>query len=165
MDIRNQFPSKYLRAAQIAGCPGGTIRVNIARLTVEKMRARGGAQEEKAVLYFERAKKGLVLNRTNGEVIGNAFGWETDGWKGHVVELYVAEVEAFGELVDAIRVRVPKAAPKEAAKKPGALSPWPNAPEKPLAEQSERELFLEPNGDSGEDLPEHGELDADGNPF
>lgn len=159
MDIRNQFPSKYVRAAQVASRPGGTVRVTIKRLTVERMRARGGAQEEKAVLYFERAEKGLVLNRTNGEVIGNAFGWETNDWPGHTIELFVAEVEAFGEIVDAIRVRVPKSAPKAAAKAPEK----PAAPpaEKPLAEQSERELFSE--GDEG--APEAGEVDGDGNPF
>jgi hypothetical protein len=159
MDIRNQFPSKYVRAAQIAGRPGGTVRVTIKRLAVERMRARGGASEEKPVLYFERAEKGMVLNRTNAEVIGGAYGWETGDWPGHVLELFVAEVEAFGELVDAIRVRIPKAAPKEAAKKPDK----PAAPpaEKPLAEQSERELF--PEDDEG--APEAGEVDGDGNPF
>ncbi len=153
MDIRNQFPSKYLRSAQVAGCAGGTVRVQIKRLAIEKMRARGGAQEEKAVLYFERAQKGMVLNRTNADVIGGAFGWETDEWKGHVLELYVAEVEAFGEVVDAIRVRIPK---KAAAPAP-AREPAPPAPTAPPeTAPAERDLFQE---------PDQGEVDGDGNPF
>lgn len=150
MDIRNSFPSKYLRAAQVANCPGGTIRVQIDRLAIETMRARGGASEEKPVLYFARAKKGIVLNRTNADVIGKAFGWESNDWRGHTVELFVAEVEAFGEMVDAIRVRIPRAAP------PAPLAP----PAK------ERELEPSPFEDPGaEPEPAPGQLDADGNPF
>ncbi len=154
MDIRNQFPSKYIRSAQVAGCPGGTIRVQIDRLAIEKMRARGGAQEEKPVLYFQRAKKGMVLNRTNADVIGGAFGWETNDWRGHTIELYVAEVEAFGEVMDAIRVRVPKSQPpgKETAQKAAPAKPAvpPEAPAEP------EDVFPE---------PEEGEVDGEGNPF
>lgn len=152
MDIRKAFPSKYLRATDVAACPGGTVRLRIVRMAVERMRARQGAEEAKPVLYFETAKKavkkGLVVNRTISDVLGGAFGWESDDWKGHTVELYTAEVEAFGEMVDAIRVRVPKQ---------GAGPTTPPAP--PPEPTPERTFDEEPTD------PEPGDLDADGLPF
>jgi hypothetical protein len=107
MDIRKAFPSKYLGAADLLHLPSRSLRLTIAQLTTETLESREKGPEEKPILYFKGAKKGLVLNKTNSTKIGNTLGWDTDKWTGRMVELYVAEVEAFGETVEAIRVRVP----------------------------------------------------------
>jgi len=145
-DIRTAFPSKYLRAADIAAMPNGTARLKIAALEFEMMKTKTGEEESKPILYFEKAKKGIVLNKTNSDRIAGSYGWETDLWIGHVVELYVAEVSAFGETVDAIRVRIPKAAP-------------------PAARAAAPQRHTEPMQEPPEDGPEPGDLDGDEIPF
>lgn len=106
MDIRSAFPSKYLRAADILALPNKTIRLTIAGLKLETLQSRNKEDEQKPVLYFRGAKKGLVLNKTNSDRIAHHYGWNTDEWSGKTVDLYVAEVDAFGEVVEAIRVKV-----------------------------------------------------------
>lgn len=110
MDIRSTFPSKYLGSADLSHMPSRSIKLTIAKVTIEELQNRDREPEQKPIVYFERAKKGLVLNKTNANKIGQHFGWNTDAWVGQQIELYIAEVEAFGETVEAIRVRVPRQA-------------------------------------------------------
>lgn len=147
MDIRTAFPSKYLRAADIAAMPNGVCRLRIASLAFEAMKNKQNEEETKPILYFEKAKKGIVLNKTNSDRIAASFGWDTDSWVGHTVELYVAEVSAFGETVDAIRIRIPKAPPPAATSK--------------AAPQRHPEVMQEPLDAE----PDPGELDGDDIPF
>ena len=69
-----------------------------------------GDDGEKPVLYFTKAKKGLVLNKTNSKVIIQAYGDDTDGWEGQPLILFPAMVDMRGDTVEAIRVRAPKPA-------------------------------------------------------
>ena len=153
MDIRTAFPSKYLRAADILGLPSKTIRLKMAQLKHETMKTKGGDEESKPVLFFMGAKKGMVLNKTNADRIAHHYGWDTDQWLGKPVDLYVAEVEAFGEQVDAIRVKVPP--------QPGgapATAPLPVI-------QRQTEIMQAPDNDPFGDEPAPGTLDADEVPF
>jgi len=100
MKIGSVFPSKYLRAADLGG---RTVPVTMDVVQVEPL----GDDEEKPVLYFAGKAKGLVLNRTNAEVIAAAYGEETDGWIGKPIELYPDKTHFGGRLVDCLRVRVP----------------------------------------------------------
>ena len=108
MDMRQAFPSKYLRAADVAATPHQRITLDIAQIKMEVLKNKDG-EDTKPICYFRGAKKGLVLNKTNCERIAHHYGWDTDQWVGKPVELYVTEVEAFGETVDAIRVKIPVA--------------------------------------------------------
>jgi hypothetical protein len=99
MNILTCFPSKYVRAADLNGKP---ITVTIARIVVEKV---GQDQEEKPVVYFQRAQKGLILNKVNAMTIASLYGIETDGWVNRQVTLYVTKVRAFGATHDAIRIK------------------------------------------------------------
>jgi len=101
MNIYDVFPSKYVRASDLAG---RTVTVTIDRLALEEVGAPPKT-ERKPVLYFRRATKGLVLNRTNGMALAALYGPETDNWIGKTVQLYVAQVRAFGSVQDAIRLR------------------------------------------------------------
>lgn len=102
------YPGKYLAALDLAG---GDVTATITRIGVEEMKAKGGETEQKPILFFDNGHKPIVMNKTNAKVIAGMYGEETNGWIGKPVTLYAAEVEAFGEMVMAIRVRlvVPKA--------------------------------------------------------
>ncbi len=82
--------------------------------------------EVKPVLHFNGRKKGLVLNKTNAQVVVEAYGDDTETWKGRDIVLFVDPNVMFqGKVTPAIRVRVPKAAPQPVVQH----APAPPAPE------------------------------------
>lgn len=104
MDIRTyQGSQKYLKAGDLLGRP---VIVTI-RDTVEETVGQGKDSEEKPVLWFVGKEKALVLNTTNGSVIAEQFGFETQAWSGKQIELYPTTTEFGGKTVDCIRIRVP----------------------------------------------------------
>jgi hypothetical protein len=131
------FPSKYLRASDIPA--GREVTVNISHLEVEPV---VDGDDPKPVLYFERAKKGLVLNKTNATAIAAVYGDDAELWSGKPVVLYATTVLFAGKVTPCIRVRVP-AAP--------ALSPLPA----PAAARQPGEDPREPSPASvpGDDMP------------
>ncbi len=102
MKMSEMFPSNYVKAADLNGktCPL-TIRT-----CVSEELGQGNDKEKKSVLYFEKAQKGLVLNKTNATVIADAYGDDTGNWAGKPVEIYPTEVDFKGKLVDGIRLRI-----------------------------------------------------------
>ncbi|MCC6458801.1 MAG: hypothetical protein IT328_27905 [Caldilineaceae bacterium] len=96
------FPSKYVKAADLEG---RTVTLTIKTLTVEEMLNHASEKERKPVLYFERATKGLVLNRTNAMTIAALYGDESDTWPGKRISIYPTRVKAFGQMQDCIRIR------------------------------------------------------------
>lgn len=102
MRISDIFPSKYVKAADLQGRP---VTLAIKDVRVEEMTNHSNEKERKAVVYFEKATKGLVLNRTNAQIIANLYGDETDHWRGKRVTLYPTRVKAFGTMQDCIRVK------------------------------------------------------------
>ena len=107
MNIKKSFPSRWLKASDLNG---RAVKVEIDKVIDEDI---GG--EDKPVLYFAGKEKGVVLNKTNADVLADAFGDETDEWAGSKVELYPAKTQFQGKLVDCIRVRtiVPAASDDE----------------------------------------------------
>lgn len=103
MKITEAFPSKYLSAPDLHD---REVKLVIARIEMEKI---GRENDEKPVLYFTKAKKGLVLNKTNGKVIAAAYGDDTDQWEDREVVLFTMMVQFGDEMVDSIRVKIPKA--------------------------------------------------------
>lgn len=120
MNIGTAFPSKYVKAAEL---PEEGVALTMARVAMEDVDGKG---THKPVLYFEKAKKGLVLNVTNSkkiqQIVGSA---ETDEWVGKKIVLYASETEYAGDTVPCIRVR--------AAKVPTSAKPIP-APAPPMPE-------------------------------
>lgn len=99
MRLSDAFPSKYLKAAD--------LRNKAVDLTITKVIAEEIGNDLKLVAYFDGAKKGLVLNKTNSEVIGSRYGDETNGWPGAGITIYPDKVAFQGQIVDCIRVRLP----------------------------------------------------------
>ena len=101
MNINQCFPSDYLRAVDLGH--GRDYEMVMDRVELREMDGQKG-KEDKPVLFFQGAKKGLVLNKTNATTIQQAHGPETENWSGQTVVLHVVQERAFGELTDCIRV-------------------------------------------------------------
>jgi hypothetical protein len=113
MNIGTAFPSKYVKASEI---PEEGLTLTIDRVDVEDVDGKGS---HKPVLYFRKAKKGLVLNVTNGKKIQQVCGSaETDDWSGKAITLYQSETEYAGDTVACIRVRAAKNGSTPAVKVP-----------------------------------------------
>lgn len=97
VNINGAFPSKYLKAHDLAKPTAATI----SHVTVEEI----GDGEPKPVVHFKNAEKGLVLNKTNASIICEVLGTsETDDWAGKRITLYATKTEFQGKRVDCIRV-------------------------------------------------------------
>lgn len=96
------YPSKYLKASDLP--EEGTQSATIERVTIEEI---GIKKEKKAVLHFSNLDKSFVCNKTNWNTISKALNSDdSDGWIGKTINLYRAEVEFQGDMVEAIRVKL-----------------------------------------------------------
>lgn len=72
----------------------------------ETVRNTDGKEEEKLVLHLEVGIKPYILNKTNCRTIARLHGTpDINQWPGKGLIMYVSKVPAFGELVDAVRIR------------------------------------------------------------
>src|SRR5262245_27650905 len=101
MKISEAFPSKYLKAVDLGG---KTLTKRIAYCEMEKVGMNG---DEKPVLHFVNEDRGLVLNKTNGNVLGDAWGDESESWRGRTIRLAPTRVPFQGKMTDSIRVEIP----------------------------------------------------------
>lgn len=99
MKIGTAFPSNYIKCDDLQGRP---VQVKMNYVKFEDI-----GSENKAILYFIGKERGLVLNKTNANMIAELYGDETDDWSGKVIELYPTKTDFQGKRVDAIRVRDP----------------------------------------------------------
>ena len=106
MRTTDLFPSRYVKAGDL---DAGPQTMAIRELAVEEI-GQGKDRQDKPVLHFHNRDKGLVLNVTNMRTIEDAYGTETDDWLGKSIELFSTKVPFKGDLVDGVRVRVPKEA-------------------------------------------------------
>ena len=112
------------------------ILVTISKVTRETVEKGGYGKPKKDgyVLHFVEDVKPMVLNKTNGRLIAQITGSETDdGWIGKKIVLYhEPNVEFGGQLVGGIRVRAPRNQPPQNTRapvqQPRAVAPLPNPP-------------------------------------
>ncbi len=107
--LNEMFPSRFLKASDIDD--GADMVLTIDSLKMETL-GQGRDSQEKWVVFFKETAKGLVLNKTNTNVIAKLYGDDTDEWAGCKVALFATEVQFKDEMVLSIRVRtrVPKVA-------------------------------------------------------
>lgn len=101
MNVSQFFPSKYVKAPDLNG---REVTVEIDRVAVEKVGAPPKI-EDKLVLYFRKATKGMILNKVNAMTIAAMYSPETENWSGRRVTLYPTRVQAFGAMHEVIRVK------------------------------------------------------------
>lgn len=98
------FPSKYLKASDLAG---KFVRAIIGKIEIIDVGGKGEAGDTKPVVSLKNRSKQLVLNKTNTVTLAKAFGDELDDWAGEEIEIYPDTVSMQGQIVDCIRVRKP----------------------------------------------------------
>jgi len=101
MKMSEEFPSKYLKAADLQG---REIRLTMANVEREKI-----GDDFKPVLYFKGKEKGVVLNKTNAGTISEAYGDDTEDWFDQPIILFSVMVDFQGKVGPAIRCRIPTA--------------------------------------------------------
>lgn len=102
MKIGTAFPSTYIKCDDLQG------RAVQVRMNYVKFEDIGG--DNKPVLFFVGKDRGLVLNKTNANMIAELYGDETEAWPNQVIELYPSKTDFQGKRVDCIRVREPSKA-------------------------------------------------------
>lgn len=71
-----------------------------------KEHVQNGEKKEEAMVVYLKGQKPMVCNSTNAKAIAKATGSPyIEDWVGKPITLYVAKVRAFGETVDALRVK------------------------------------------------------------
>jgi hypothetical protein len=106
MKMSEEFPSKYLKAADLKGREIKVIMANVER---EEVGVKDGRPDIKPVLYFKDKTKGIVLNKTNATVISDFYGDDSADWYDQPVILYSVMTEFGGKATPGLRVRIPTA--------------------------------------------------------
>lgn len=88
--------------------------LTIDRIEIKNVAPQGQPPENKGVIYFQEEDRGLVLNRTNAEIVGALYGKDPDQWPGRKIVAFTDPNVSFGgKLVGGIRLRAPKQQPAQ----------------------------------------------------
>lgn len=102
MRMRDALPGRYLSGDDL----DEEVIVTIDRVVMESFRdPRTRVETRKPVMYFQRAKRGLIVNRTNWRTVADLYGDESDNWTGKRIVLAPTMVDAYGKQTKAVRVR------------------------------------------------------------
>lgn len=94
---------------------GKDIVLTIKAVRYETVTGADGKQEDCAVCYWVENQKPMILNTTNMKMIAKITGTPyIEDWAGQPIQIGVERVRAFGETVDALRVRKNKPRPVNA---------------------------------------------------
>lgn len=94
--------SSYLRAYHLQG---KEVTVEIESAQTEKVKNKEGKERKMLVLYFAGKSLGLGLCNENIDTIKELYGKTVKDWFGKRITLFAKKVNAFGEMVEAIRIR------------------------------------------------------------
>jgi hypothetical protein len=123
MRMRDALPGRYLTGDDL----DGEVVVTIERVVLEPFRdPRTRVETRKPVMYFQRAKRGLIVNRTNWRSVADLYGDESDNWTGKRIALAGVMVDAYGKQTKAVRVRPVRLTPPAPGQK-SASTPEPEA--------------------------------------
>lgn len=94
----------YLGAYSIED--GNDLILTISAVRQEEVIGTDGKKEECIVCYFSDSPKPMILNSTNAKMIQKLLNTPyIEQWAGHKVQIGVEKVKAFGDVVEALRVR------------------------------------------------------------
>ncbi len=86
--------------------PGEELILTIKSVSNEVVTGTDGKKETCSVMRFEENVKPMVLNATNSKTITKLFKTPyIEEWIGKQIQIYAEKVKAFGEVVDALRIR------------------------------------------------------------
>lgn len=94
----------YLGAYSIED--GKDLILTIKNVRQEEVIGPDGKKEECIVCYFHEPVKPMIINSTNAKTIQKLLGSPyIEDWLGHKIQIGIEKVKAFGDIVDALRVR------------------------------------------------------------
>lgn len=99
--ISDMYPDKRINGNS-PELMDGDLHLTIAEVGTETY--RDGS--EGWMLAFEETEKTLALNKTNGKVVAQVLGDDSDSWKGGRISLYRTEVQFGDETTWGVRVRL-----------------------------------------------------------
>lgn len=96
--------------------PGQDLVVTIKKVQLESVHnITANKKEDCVVIHFVENVKPMICNSTNSKIIQKLYKTPyIEEWAGKKIQLYSAKVKAFGEVMEALRVR--EYMPKEAKK-------------------------------------------------
>ncbi len=102
MNVEDLYKSKsqWLNADDIED--GRDYSMTVKNCTIEEI-----GDGQKLVVWFNGAKKGLGLNKTNWNALRKKWGPKPERWTGKTLVLYQDITDYQGRQVDCVRVRVP----------------------------------------------------------
>lgn len=101
---KSQFNYDWLGAYSLPD--GKDIILTIKEAKREKVTGTNGKKEECLVCYFMENVKPMIINKTNCKAITKILGTPfIEKWAGGLIQIGASNVDAFGEMVDALRVR------------------------------------------------------------
>lgn len=101
MHYKLLYPTEFLSACDLKG----DTDVTIESIGMETLTCVGGRKEDRVVLKFNKAKKRMVLNKTNATTIAKKFGSETDAWKGKTITVFPTTTKFGNETVECVRIK------------------------------------------------------------
>lgn len=94
----------YLGAYSIED--GKDLVLTICNVKQEEVTGTDGKKEDCIVCYFSDSPKPMILNSTNAKQIQKLLGTPyIENWAGHKIQIGSEKVKAFGDVVEALRVR------------------------------------------------------------
>jgi len=117
--------------------PGKDLIATIKVVNSEMVIGSDGKKEECTVMHFsEKTIKPMILNVTNAKQIAKLLKSPyVEEWTGRKIQIGVEQVKAFGELVEALRIRpfLPKEDELICADCKNTIQPFGNSPAKAIA--------------------------------
>jgi hypothetical protein len=101
---KNEFNYDYLGSYSLL--PKEERILTIKETVKRKVKNVDGKEQECFVAIFVENEKPMILNKTNCKIISKIYNTPyIENWKGIRIIVYSAQVKAFGEAVDALRVK------------------------------------------------------------
>ena len=139
MDMRNVFPSKYLKASDLQD-RDATVVIETVQMADVGGNDPDDEKKEKPLIHFKGKEKGLILNVTNTNTIIDLYGPDSTDWLGQPITLFPTQTDFQGRATPCIRVRIRKPpmpdSPAPAPTPPPAPSPLAGEQHLPVDESS-----------------------------
>ena len=101
---KKNFNYNYLGAYSLTA--GKDMIVTIKDTKIEMVKNQKGENEQCFTCYFNESPKPMILNKTNCKAIEKLYGTPIiEEWVGKKIQLYSAQVRAFGQETDCLRIR------------------------------------------------------------
>jgi hypothetical protein len=106
MNIKELFPRKYANGSDLNGKP---YTFTVRTVQLESIQLPGKPAENKPVIYFQEAHRGIILTRALAEQVAEILASpDTDNWQGRKVTIFPLPMRVAG--VDRIAIRARAAA-------------------------------------------------------